>query len=421
MSFQHGLSGMNAATTNLDVIGNNIANANTAGFKQSLAQFSDIFANSMEGSDTAQVGIGSKISSIAQQFGQGNITPTSNPLDVAINGQGFFRMNDNGVISYSRNGQFHIDESGYIVDASSANLTGFMADENGDIVASDEPSKLKFSTSDLPPRATTIFDMGFNIDGRKTGIALPFDATNPKTYHHTTSGTVIDSLGNSHVMSVFFQKSTATPNTWNTYATVDGKVSGAGAPIGVTIGGGPSQTLTFDGNGVLLNPLTAVNVAIDMSVIDPTSGAITPQTISLDMTAATQFGSDFGVNALTQDGYASGRMSGFSINGDGMIMGNYSSGQTKVLGQIVLANFVNPQGLVPIGDGHWAESPSSGEPLVGAPKTGNLGVLQSNAVEDSNVDLTAELVKMIAAQRMYQASAKQIETQDQIIQTITQI
>jgi len=419
MSFQHGLSGLNAASTNLDVIGNNVANANTAGFKQSIAQFSDIFANSMEGGDTAQVGIGSKISSIAQQFGQGNITPTSNPLDVAINGQGFFRMNDNGTISYSRNGQFHIDDSGYIVDASGANLTGFLADVNGDIVASDEPGKLRFSTSDLAPRATTLFDMGFNVDGRKAGIATAFDATNPKTYHHTTSGTVIDSLGNSHVMSVFFQKSTAAANTWNVYATVDGKVNGTGAPLGVTLS---SATMEFDDNGVLLNPTAAMTVDIDMSVIDPTSGAMTPQTLSLDMTEATQFGSDFGINALTQDGYTSGRMSGFSIDGDGYIMGNYSSsGQTKVLGQIVLANFVNPQGLVPIGDGHWAESPASGEPLVGAPKTGNLGVLQSNAVEDSNVDLTAELVKMIAAQRMYQASAKQIETQDQIIQTITQI
>lgn len=418
MSFQHGLSGLNAASTNLDVIGNNIANANTAGFKQSIAQFSDIFANSMEGGDNATIGIGSKISSIAQQFGQGNITPTSNPLDMAINGQGFFRMNDNGTIGYSRNGQFHIDNSGYIVDASGANLTGFLADVNGDIVASDEPSKLKFTTADLAPRATTLFDMGFNIDGRVTGIATTFDATNPKTYHHTTSGTVVDSLGNSHVMSVFFQKSTAAANTWNVFATVDGKVDGTGTPIGVTLS---SATMEFDGNGILLNPMAAMTVDIDLSVIDPTSGAMTPQTLSLDMTKATQYGSEFGVNALTQDGYTSGRMSGFSIDGEGYIMGNYSSGQTKMLGQIVLANFVNPQGLVPIGNGHWAESPASGEPLVGAPKTGNLGVLQSNAVEDSNVDLTAELVKMIAAQRMYQASAKQIETQDQLMQTITQI
>lgn len=420
MTFQHGLSGLNAASTNLDVIGNNISNANTAGFKQSVAQFSDIFANSMEGTDTAQVGIGSKISSIAQQFGQGTITPTNNPLDIAINGQGFFRMSDNGTVSYSRNGQFHVDDSGFIVDASGANLTGFMADENGDIKASGVPANLKFSTSDLAPRATTTFDLGFNLDARKPAITTAFNATNPKTYTSTTSGTVVDSLGNSHVLSVFFQKAT-TANTWTAFATVDGKVDPSGVPIGVTIGGSPSQSMIFDGNGVLQNITTPLTLNIDFSLINPTLGATTPQAVSFDMTTATQYGSDFGVNAITQDGYTSGRMSGFTVSAEGVILGNYSSGQAKTLGQIVLANFVNPQGLVPIGDGHWAETPASGEPLVGPPKTGNLGVLQSNAVEDSNVDLTAELVKMIQAQRLYQASAKQIETQDQIIQTITQI
>ncbi|PTQ78307.1 flagellar hook protein FlgE [Nitrosomonas oligotropha] len=425
MTFQHGLSGLNAASTNLDVIGNNISNANTAGFKQSVAQFSDIFANSMEGTDTAQVGIGSKISSIAQQFGQGTITPTNNPLDIAINGQGFFRMSDNGTVNYSRNGQFHVDDSGFIVDASGANLTGFMADVNGDIKASGVPTNLKFGTSDLAPKATTTFDLGFNLDARKPAISTPFNATNPKTYNSTTSGTVVDSLGNSHVLSLFFQKATATANTWTVFATVDGKVDAAGVPIGVTMGGSPSQSMVFDGDGKLQTIAAAaavpLDLAIDFSAINPSLGATTPQTVRLDMTTATQFGSDFGVNAITQDGYTSGRMAGFTISADGVILGNYSSGQAKTLGQIVLANFVNPQGLVPVGDGHWAETPGSGEPLVGPPKTGNLGVLQSNAVEDSNVDLTAELVKMIQAQRLYQASAKQIETQDQIIQTITQI
>ncbi|WMJ10034.1 flagellar hook protein FlgE [Nitrosomonas sp. sh817] len=403
------------------MIGNNIANANTAGFKQSIAQFSDIFANSMEGTDNAQIGIGAKISSIAQQFGQGNITPTSNPLDIAIQSQGFFRMSDNGAISYSRNGQFHIDDSGFIVDASGANLTGYMADENGDIQAGSIPTNLKFSTADLAPQATTAFDVGFNLDARKTGVATAFSATDPKTYESTTSGTVIDSLGNSHVLSLFFKKSDTVANTWTAYATVDGEVTTAGLPVGVTIDGNPSQSMEFDGEGVLQNITDKLDVEIDFSAIDPLFGGVSPQTITLDLTTATQFGSPFGVNALTQDGYTSGRMSGFTISADGIILGNYSSGQTKTLAQIVLANFVNPQGLVPIGDGHWAESPASGEPLVGVPKTGNLGSLQSNAIEESNVDLTAELVKMISAQRMYQASAKQIETQDQIIQTITQI
>ena len=422
MGFQHGLSGINAASTNLDVIGNNIANANTAGFKQSQAQFSDIFANSLEGTDTAQVGIGAKISTIAQQFGQGNITPTSNPLDVAISGQGFFRVTDQGVVSYSRNGQFHIDDEGFIIDASGSFLTGYPADNNGIVIASDMPSPLKFSTADLEPTATAKIEMGFNLDARESEETIPFSATNGKSYTHTTSGTVIDSLGNNHVLGVYFQK-TATPNTWNVFVTVDGAVDdpATGVPVGVTLGTASPQTLVFDTNGKLQTPDTPLDLSINFNTIDPKLGVVTPQVVSLDLTTATQYGSSFGITALKQDGNTSGRMSGFAVNADGTIQANYSSGKSKVLGQIVLANFVNPQGLAPIGDGHWVETPASGEPLVGGPKTGGLGTLQSNAIEDSNVDLTAELVKMIAAQRMYQASAKTIETQDQIIQTITNI
>jgi len=424
MTFQHGLSGLNIATSNLDVVGNNVANANTVGFKQSIAQFSDVFANSLEGSANSQIGIGAKISSIAQQFDQGGITSTNNPLDIAITGQGFYRLSDNGAISYSRNGQFHVDKSGFIVDASGANLTGFVADEDGVIRTSGVPANLKFSTSDVSPKETTKFDMGFNLDAGKPGISKAFNATDPSTYTWTTSGSVVDSLGNSHVLSVFFQKS-ATANNWTTYATVDGKVDSSGMPVGVTLGGSPSQPIVFDGNGKLLTIATAtaapLDLQIDFSVINPALGAVTPQTVRFDMTTATQYGAASGITDITQDGYTSGRMAGFTISPDGIILGNYSNSQTKTLGQIVLANFVNPQGLTPTGDGRWVETLASGEPLVGTPKTGSLGVLQSNAVENSNVDLTAELVKLIQAQRMYQANAKQIEAQDEIIQTIARI
>jgi len=420
MGFQHGLSGLSAASTNLDVIGNNISNANTAGYKQSQAQFTDIFASSLGGAGSSQVGIGSRVSTIAQEFNQGNISPTSNPLDIAINGQGFFRMNDNGVTSYSRNGQFRVDGNGFLTDAKGANLTGYMADANGSIVAS-QPTNLKLTTSDLAPQVTSTYNMGFNLDSRKTVAApLPaFNATNPSTYQSTTSGTIIDSLGNSHIFSIYFQKSAA--NTWGAYATVDGSVDGAGLPIGVTLGGGASQTLTFDGNGKLTAPLTPINVSVDLATINPTLGATSPLAFTLDISTATQFGSDFGVNSLSQDGYTSGRLAGFTTAADGLIQGSYSNGQTRTLGQIVLANFVNPQGLNPVGNGHWVETPSSGQPLVGPPKSGTLGALQASAIEDANVDLTTELVKMITAQRMYQANAKSIETQDAVLQTLVNL
>lgn len=418
MGFQHGLSGLSAASTNLDVIGNNIANANTAGYKQSQAQFTDIFASSLGGAGASQVGIGSRISTIAQEFNQGNISPTSNPLDIAINGQGFFRMDDDGVISYSRNGQFRVDGNGFLTDARGANLTGYMADANGDIVAS-EPANLKLTTSDLAPQVTTAYNMGFNLDSRKDIPALAFDATNTESYNWPTSGTIIDSLGNSHIFSVFFQKTAA--NSWATYATVDGAVDGSGLPVGITLGGNASQTLTFDGNGALTSPTTPFTVSVDLSTIDPTLGATSPLEFELDLSTATQFGSDFGVNSLSQDGYTSGRLAGFTTSAGGVIQGSYSNGQTKTLGQIVLANFVNPQGLNPIGDGRWVETPDSGQPLVGPPKSGTLGALQSSAIEDANVDLTTELVKMITAQRMYQANAKSIETQDAILQTLVNL
>ncbi|HQV88502.1 MAG: flagellar hook protein FlgE [Nitrosomonas sp.] len=419
MSFQQGLSGLNTSSTNLDVIGNNIANVNTVGFKQSQAQFTDVFANSLSGSGSSQVGIGAKVATIAQTFSQGNITQTNNPLDIAINGQGFFRMSDGGAISYSRDGQFRADGNGFITNSRGLNLTGYMADASGNIIASG-PTNLKLSTSDLAPKPTSSYAVGVNLDSRLDLPAVAtFDATNPQSYNKTTSGTVVDSLGNSHQFALFFQKTAA--NTWNTFATIDGKVDAAGLPIGVTLGGAASQALQFDSTGAIDPAATPFTVSIDLATINPTLGATSPLDFTLDLTSSTQFGSDFGVNALTQDGYAPGRLAGFSTTADGIIQGNYTNGQTKTIGQIVLANFFNPQGLAPAGDGRWEETADSGQPVVGTPKSGTLGALQSSAVEDANVDLTHELVKMITAQRMYQANAKTIETQDTVLQTLVNL
>ncbi|MDP3664992.1 MAG: flagellar hook protein FlgE [Nitrosomonas sp.] len=422
MSFQQGLSGLSAASTNLDVIGNNISNANTPGYKQSQAQFTDIFASSLDGagSSKTQVGIGSRVSAVAQIFNQGNISPTNNPLDIAINGQGFFRMSEGGVVSYSRNGQFRLDGNGFLTDSNAANLTGYLADANGDIVAS-QPANLKLNTTDIPPQVTSTFTMGMNLNsGETVSTVTPFDANNPKSYTSTTSGTIIDSLGNAHLFSIFFEK-TATAGTWNAYATVDGEASATGVPIGVTLDGAASKALVFDDNGALTAPIAPFNVSVDLATIDASLSAASPLVFSLDLTTATQFGSKFGVNAISQDGYTSGRLAGFTTSPDGLIQGSYSNGQTRSLGQIVLANFVNPQGLNPVGNGRWIETPSSGQPLVGPPKTGTLGALQASAVEDANVDLTSELVKMITAQRMYQANAKSIETQDAVLQTLVNL
>lgn len=427
MSFQHGLSGLSVASSNLDTIGNNIANANTSGYKLSTVQFSDVFTNSMGGAGGKnQIGIGTTVAAVSQEFSQGNISKTNNPLDIAINGGGFFRMSNAGEVSYSRSGQFHVDNKGFVVNSQNLNLMGYMPDAAGNIVHS-ETSNLKISTADINPKVTTTFSAGFNLDSRTVSPAvLPaFDATDPATYASSTSGTVFDSLGGSHLLTLFFQKTPAS-GEWNAFATVDGATA-SGVPVGVDLGAGAGlpQTLTFDTNGVLTTPAAPLSASISLDLIATNLGtsnnATTPLIFDLDLTKATQFGGNFGVNSLSQDGSSSGRLAGFSTSNDGIISGNYTNGETRNLGQLALANFSNPQGLTPRGNGLWSESSASGTALIGAPGTGSLGVLQASAVEDSNVDLTTQLVNMITAQRAYQANAKTIETQDAVLQTLVNL
>lgn len=408
MSFQQGLSGLNAASKQLEVIGNNISNANTVGFKQSRAEFADVFANSLNGGGASQIGIGTKVSSVAQQYTQGNITATNNSLDIAINGGGFFRMSNNGAITYSRNGQFQMDKFGYIVDAESKRLTGYSASTTG-VLSSGAPTELNIDTGDLQPSATATVVGLVNLDSRNTPLpAAGFDPADPTTYHNSTAVTVFDSLGNSHTLQSFFVKTAA--GAWDVFTAADG--------VPTTVLPTPTASLTFTGTGIAptVTPSNAAPVSFAV-----TTGATSPVPMTLDYSGSTQFGSNFSVNSLSQDGFTSGRLAGFNTGSDGTIVGRYTNGQSRILGQVVLANFVNPNGLQSLGGNAWAESASSGASLVGTPNTGSLGVLQSSAVEDSNVDLTAELVNMITAQRVYQANAQTIKTQDQVLQTLVNL
>ncbi|HPX89287.1 MAG TPA: flagellar hook protein FlgE [Methylophilaceae bacterium] len=406
MSFQQGLSGLNAASKTLEVIGNNVSNANTVGFKQSRAEFADVYANSLTGGGASQIGIGTKLANVSQQYTQGNITSTSNTLDIAINGGGFFRMSNNGAITYSRNGQFQMDKFGYIVDAENKRLTGYTADANG-VLSTGAPSEININTADLQPSASTEYKGVVNLDSRKTALpAAGFDPSDPTTYHNSTAVTVFDSLGNEHTVQNFFVKTA--PGTWSVFSTADG-VSTPALPAA-------TATMTFSGTGVapVIAPATpAVNFV-------PTTGA-NAVSLTMDFAGSTQFGSNFSINSLSQDGFTSGRLASFNTGKDGTIVGRYTNGQSKTLGQVVLANFVNPNGLQSLGGNAWVESADSGVPLIGTPNTGSLGVLQSSAVEDSNVDLTAELVNMITAQRVYQANAQTIKTQDQVLQTLVNL
>ncbi|MDP2154722.1 MAG: flagellar hook protein FlgE [Sulfuricella sp.] len=422
MSFQQGLSGLNSASKSLDVIGNNISNAGTIGFKGAQAQFADVYAASLSGGGTAQIGIGQKLAAAAQQFSQGNISPTNNPLDMAINGAGFFRMSQGGAITFSRNGQFQLDKNGYLVNNSGLHLTGYDADASGKIIPTN-PVELQFTASkqSLPPVATTKLATGLNLDARaKEPVSSPFDINNPLTFNNSTSATVYDTLGNSHVFSTYFVK-TAIAGEWDVHATLDGVLEEpAGTPV-VTLG---TTTLTFNSAGALTTAMP-ISVSLDLNAVatalGTTNAATSPLAFNLDYTGSSQYGANFGVNTLTQDGFAAGNLAGFNVSSDGTIQGRYTNGQSKNLGQVVMADFANSQGLQALGNNQWAQSPESGQPLMGTGGTGKFGVLQSAAVEESNVDLTGELVNMITAQRIYQANAQTIKTQDQVLQTLVNL
>jgi flagellar hook protein FlgE len=416
MGFQQGLSGLNASSKSLEVIGNNIANANTVGAKSSRAEFADVYANAIGGSNAVGIGVG--VAAVAQQFAQGNITTTDSPLDLAINGNGFFEVSKNGVVSYTRNGEFKVDRDGYIVNNQLQQLMGYPVDASGTVIPGSA-GPLRMPTAGITPAVTTKIDMEMNLDAR-VGVTMPssgppIDFADPSTYNNATSQTVYDVRGEGIALTYYFQKASA--DTWNVY------VAANGAPI-LTSGGNPapSTTITFPASGGA--PTAPVGTAsIDIPAVANAAGSFSqPITgIALDVSSATQYGSPFGITDLGQDGYAAGQLIGAQVEANGVVLARYSNGETRAAGQIELATFRNPQGLQPIGGNAWARSFASGDPLVGVAGDGNFGILQAGAVEQSNVDLTAELVDMITAQRFYQANAQTIKTQDQILQTIVNL
>jgi flagellar hook protein FlgE len=452
MGFQQGLSGLNAASKTLDVIGNNISNANTVGFKMAQAQFADVYANSLSGGGTNSVGIGTRLATVAQQFTQGNITSTNNPLDIAVNGGGFFRMSTNGVVSFSRNGQFQLDKNGGIVNAQGAQLTGYSADVNG-VLSTGAAVPLVIDSANISPKQTAGVKALINLDSRElvpgtqkpvasppVVFSIPFAMADPTSYNKATSVAVFDSLGNPHQLQTFYvkvdhttvpplpgvQRLPTAPATqeWDVFVAVDGVLKPPVVPV-LPVANSIGK-LGFDSSGKIVGVTPAAGIT------DPKAFSIrinfgagvaqaNPMDVNFSFSGSTQFGSDFSVNALSQDGFTSGKLAKFNTNKDGMILGSYTNGVTKVLGQVVLGNFVNPNGLQSLGDNQWGETAASGQVLVGAPNTGSLGVLTSSATEDSNTDLTGELVNMITAQRIYQANAQTIKTQDQVLQTLVNL
>jgi flagellar hook protein FlgE len=402
MSFRISLCGMNAASADLNITSNNIANANTSGFKQSRAEFADVFAVSAYGLASNAVGAGARLQRVAQQFGQGNVDFTGKSLDMALSGQGFFTLSGNGAMSYSRAGNFGADREGYVVNPAGQRLQVFLPNADGNGFDTGRMGDLRLATGDSPPLATGEVEVGLNLPGNATAPTLtPFDANDPSTYNHTTSLTVYDSLGAPHSQSMYFVK-TANPNEWQLHTQIDGNDVGA------------AQTLQYSATGALTSPATG-NIALP--AYTPPGGAA-PMAVSLQLGTSTQYGNAFGVSALVQDGHATGRLSTIEVSPEGVVNARYSNGESIALGQVALTNFANPQGLQPVGDNGWAETYASGDARRGAAGTSEFGLVQGGALEASNVDLTEQLVNMITAQRNFQANAQMIQTQDQITQTV---
>ena len=425
MGFQQGVSGLNAASKNLDVIGNNIANASTVGAKMSRTEFADVYARA--GGGTANIGIGVTTKAVTQMFNQGSISTTSNPMDVAINGDGFFQMKDlNGSLQYTRNGQFKVDRSGFITSADGGRLLGYPANDQG-VLVPGQSQPLMVPTSGVKPSITTKVTLELNLDSQKKitanpAAANPIDFNDATTYNNATSVNAYDAKGQEVVLNYFFQKSAV--DTWNVYATANGVAvhqDASGIPQPIT-------TLSFPVDGIApVNPadptLPLPPIPFDVPPTSNAQGVVTEPIvgIKLDVGGLSQYGARFGVTNVTQDGFPPGQLTLVAIQPDGTLLATYSSSKSVAIGQLVLASFRNPQGLQPLGGNSWSGTFASGEAVVGTPGTGNMGVVQAGAVEESNVDLTSELVNMMVAQRIYQANAQTLKTQDSVLQTLVNL
>lgn len=405
MTFEIALTGINAASTELDSISNNIANNATSGFKRSRVEFADVYALSTFGASNPTVGQGVRVTTIRQEFAQGDLQFTSRNLDLAVEGLGMFRLEENGNAVYTRSGNFGMDREGYLVNASGHKLTGFGVNQDDEI----QPitTELQVDYTDLEPKTSSQIELAMNLD-IKADVLPPFDVDDPDTFNFSTSVTVYDSLGSSQLANVYFKKDA--PNSWSAFTFVD--------DVEVSQVGG--DEVIFDADGKLSTVNGGTGTTYTTNTFTPASNA-QPMDLTFDISEISQFDNAFGVNRIVQDGFAAGRLEDFDIDPTGIIFGRFSNGQAKKMGQVTLTNFPNVGGLRQAGATSWTETFASGEPATGAPGTASLGTLQSGALEGSNVDITKELVAMIGAQRSFQANAQVISTGDTLTQTVINI
>ena len=408
-----GISGLNANGTALSVVGDNIANVNTVGFKGSRVNFADILSQNLGGgAGTSQIGRGVTVSTIQPQFTQGSFQTTGNVLDLAIDGDGLFIVKNASGTFYTRAGAFHINKDGYVVNPEGAKLQGYGVTSSGSI--SGSLGDINLSSTTVAPTATTSATITVNLDARKSGIAGAIDMTDPNTYHFSTAITIYDSLGNPHLMTIYFQKDDTTPLQWNWVAGIDGgEIQGGTAGTPYQVGSG---TITFTSSGAY-SSATGTSLTIDW--LDTTGAA--DSSVTLDFSKSTQYGSASAAIFQSQNGSSSGALSSISVDQDGIITGLFTNGQTKKLAQVALADFENPSGLLKVGKNLFAESSQSGQPLIGKPRTSGKGSIASNSLELSNVDLAEEFVKLITYQRGFQANSRIISVTDDLLNELVNL
>lgn len=404
MFFRLGLSGLEAAASNLEVTGNNVANSGTNGFKGSRAEFVDVFAVNGRAVSPTQIGNGVRLADVKQQFTQGNIHYTDHALDLALSGKGFFTVRDSNGYAYTRAGSFSTDRKGDVVNSQGQHIEVYPPLKGGGFDSSTL-TDLHLAHSFSPPQATNIASVGVNLPSDASPPPnTQFKPSDPRSFNYSTSMTIYDSLGGTHTATMYFVKE-AKDNSWTTRLYVDGKAMGTEKSVQFTSGG----ALKEPEDGKLNFPETDLGNGSE------------PIDLKLDFSKATQYGNEFATNALTQNGHATGQLSGLDIGSEGIVFARYTNGQASKLGQIALTNFANPNGLQQLGDTNWAETYVSGVAVRGTAGSSNFGLIQSGALEGSNVNVTEQLVNMIRAQRAFQANAKTISTGDQMTQVVMRI
>jgi flagellar hook protein FlgE len=442
MAFTTALSGLNAASNNLAVTGNNIANANTVGFKKSRSEFADVYASSISGVSNITPGSGVGVANVAQQFNQGNLSFTDNNLDLAISGEGFFTLAKNPTevtdITYTRDGEFKLDRDGYMVNNQGKALLVYRpngpAITDGFSTGITQPVQINTLTG--LPTATTKVQLAVNLNANdKTPPVTPFDPTNTNSYNTQTSSTVYDSLGSPHFLTTYYVKGASTSSTtdWAVYhymsepATPTAQTAISAGAYGTTVTPPtlPTDvptpaTMTFDSSGKLITPITG-RFALSAYTMTPPTGAAPINIEAMDFFGSTQVQEKFSVNNQVQDGMPAGRLTGISIDKDGIIFARFSNGGSQSVGKVALTRFANNNGLSKLGDTTWGQTAGSGDPIRGEAGANSFGTIQSGALEASNVDLSAQLVNLIVAQQHYQANAQTITTENSNMQTILNI